>query len=194
MLRMLHKSSAPPVAPAMLNTTSAPQFSPVKSTGKRQQHVGINCDHCKQTDIVGVRYKCSCCPDFDLCSICMDTFEAELVEISQGYTVTSRSAVSIATHTDTTHLFYRIGVPVNSQEIRPAVKNRSRWVHSGVECSVCRSNVVGFRYFCTSCAVSLCESCEQKGSHRLDHNLLKMAPSQAVRDEGYNVGDNFGRK
>jgi hypothetical protein len=33
-------------------------------------HVGINCDHCQQNPIQGIRFKCQVCPDFDLCSEC----------------------------------------------------------------------------------------------------------------------------
>ncbi|KAF6725507.1 Sequestosome-1 [Oryzias melastigma] len=34
-------------------------------------HIGINCDGC-QGQIIGMRYKCSDCKDFDLCSTCND--------------------------------------------------------------------------------------------------------------------------
>jgi hypothetical protein len=45
-------------------------------------------------------------------------------------------------------------------------------------------DIVGYRYFCTMCATSFCETCEQNGlprivattAHRHDHNLLKMVP------------------
>ena len=33
-------------------------------------HVGINCDDCGMKPIQGVRYKCTVCPDFDLCATC----------------------------------------------------------------------------------------------------------------------------
>jgi hypothetical protein len=34
------------------------------------KHFGYSCDRCGMTPIVGIRYKCTTCPDFDLCSAC----------------------------------------------------------------------------------------------------------------------------
>jgi hypothetical protein len=38
--------------------------------GKPAVHEGIVCDGCQATPIVGMRYKCTICPDFDLCEAC----------------------------------------------------------------------------------------------------------------------------
>ena len=34
------------------------------------RHVGFVCDRCGDTDFIGIRYKCTVCHDFDLCSVC----------------------------------------------------------------------------------------------------------------------------
>lgn len=34
------------------------------------QHFGVTCDGCKKNPIVGRRYKCLVCPDYDLCEEC----------------------------------------------------------------------------------------------------------------------------
>eukprot|EP00463_Aulacantha_scolymantha_P003382 TRINITY_DN4240_c0_g1_i1.p1 TRINITY_DN4240_c0_g1~~TRINITY_DN4240_c0_g1_i1.p1 ORF type:complete len:249 (-),score=32.24 TRINITY_DN4240_c0_g1_i1:152-898(-) len=39
-------------------------------TGYDPVHQGISCDACNVNPIVGIRYKCSVCPDFDLCETC----------------------------------------------------------------------------------------------------------------------------
>jgi len=33
-------------------------------------HQGFTCDGCQVYPIVGVRYRCNECPDFDFCEIC----------------------------------------------------------------------------------------------------------------------------
>lgn len=33
-------------------------------------HEHVTCDGCGMKPIVGIRYKCSICPDFDYCSTC----------------------------------------------------------------------------------------------------------------------------
>lgn len=38
-------------------------------------HNRVNCDGCGQKGIVGIRYKCAVCPDFDFCSKCEATIE-----------------------------------------------------------------------------------------------------------------------
>ncbi len=40
-------------------------------------HSGVHCDMCKKQNIVGLRYKCVVCPDYDLCEECWNTKRKE---------------------------------------------------------------------------------------------------------------------
>jgi hypothetical protein len=174
-----------PPPPTMLHATSgrcgfdSPQSFPVDNECEdvTDAHPGIACDGCSEA-IVGVRYKCSTCPNYDLCSSCMDIHDLPTTQ-----KLPSESAAGSVLHRRD-HFFFRIRRNLGDDP-PAALANRANWVHYGVSCAECRMpDVVGYRYFCTMCAVSFCETCEQSGlpqvvattAHRHDHNLLKMVP------------------
>jgi len=70
--------------------TQQPPTPPTQSEDSNV-HVGVICDSC-QNGISGIRYKCSVCPDYDLCQACE-----------------SKSGVH-----DSTHVFLKIAKPINS--------------------------------------------------------------------------------
>lgn len=39
----------------------------------KKAHLGFSCRSCKQEPLVGIRYKCSVCKDFDICEACEET-------------------------------------------------------------------------------------------------------------------------
>lgn len=150
----------PPMMPHF--TSGRRGFSPLPP---KVLHEGVSCDRCHASPLAGVRYKCVTCPDYDLCSQCVNINDEEAFHPAS-------------------HVFFRIAQPSQSPT-SPALQNRSDWVHKGVTCHQCHAkNIVGFRYFCTSCGVSICEGCEMVGVHDPSHPLLKMAkpsPSQPPR-------------
>jgi hypothetical protein len=46
------------------------ESSQIPKDGEPVQHPRVECDGCGQAPIVGPRYKCSVCKDFDFCSTC----------------------------------------------------------------------------------------------------------------------------
>lgn len=156
---------------------------PVIQSSNNVNH-GVYCDICLQ-EIVGVRYKCSVCPRYHLCSSCMDSRDNYDVSLSL---LLSRSAAH-----PNDHYFLRISRSVG-ENTPPMLADRSAWVHKGVSCAECKANdITGYRYFCPICATSYCEACEFQGlpravrtsSHRLHHNLLKMSPAQQTAEQPY---------
>jgi hypothetical protein len=114
-------------------------------------HEGVNCDGCGQRPLKGIRYKCHNCVNFDLCTTCIERVERD-------------KKSGIVLH-DPTHRFLRIseGLPVYGN-LPTYLCNRSTMVHNNVGCGQCGVRpIVGFRYVCSPCNLSLCEKCELSG-------------------------------
>ena len=110
-----------------------------ETSGRVVVHTGVRCDCCHIINLVGKRYKCIVCPDYDLCDTC----------------IASKDSM----HTSS-HQFVVLCKPVDSNSITiPVLKNRSNWIHN-FNCSFCHLAIVGFRYNCPTCPINLCESCE----------------------------------
>ena len=163
------------------NSNSYQTIAPVND------HPHVSCDGClpNNANILGVRYKCSTCPNFDLCSNCMDIHDTD-----GAFLNAELAAGRPSQQHPRDHYFLRICREVGRQP-PPMLTNRSNWRHEGVSCFECKCpTIVGYRYFCTSCATSFCESCEQKGlpvsmtttAHQYNHNLLKMVPPPATTE------------
>ena len=150
------------------------------TTGQRNgsttdnQHTNVWCDQCGAPNpvtgvrpfIQGIRYRCSVCPNFDLCSQCIKP--------------------TIKMH-PMDHLFLRIDVQQRAVATTlPAVSNRSAMIHGNstcVGCQVSGQDFQGIRYQCAQCQVDLCEACEAKGTvHDPSHMRLKFSvPVPAMR-------------
>lgn len=69
--------TTPSSAPSPLNSMPAAASMPERTISgssvsgeKEEVHSGISCDGCGLNPIIGVRYRCSQCPDYDLCASC----------------------------------------------------------------------------------------------------------------------------
>lgn len=130
---------------------------------KVQQVHDAWCDHCHAA-IVGWRFKCSLCPNFDLCGAC----EA----------MNTNGKVH-----DTKHPMLKLNKPATHYGRNKAVANRTNWQHRHT-CTRCGIEpIVGVRYQCSVCAdVTFCEVCEAFYGHDDGrHAMYKIcAPSAAV--------------
>eukprot|EP01089_Gocevia_fonbrunei_P009574 TRINITY_DN2191_c0_g1_i1.p1 TRINITY_DN2191_c0_g1~~TRINITY_DN2191_c0_g1_i1.p1 ORF type:complete len:570 (-),score=125.11 TRINITY_DN2191_c0_g1_i1:1-1710(-) len=135
-----------------------------KSSSSQTVHPAI-CDACNQ-DIIGIRYKCSVCPDYDLCEKCEES---------------SQSVHSAD------HAFLKIHKSNRLNSFRPT--------HPAT-CDSCNSRIVGIRYKCANCPdYDLCESCEPKKDtvHDATHSFTKILFPSWGRRHRVNPGQQWRR-
>ena len=164
--------------PSPLVVEGQPQSEVAATTGAKQgattsasstaatlhKHEGIVCDKCQVKPIVGVRYRCSMCSNYDLCESCLIENESKAFPFH-----------------DPTHIFLRLvgNKPsiATQQSNYPVIISRSNAIHVGVTCSCCQAqDLQGYIYKCQGCPnVNLCESCECKGLHDINHTRIKIA-------------------
>ena len=144
-------------------------------------HNGVFCDNCDgnhQGPIVGIRYKCSVCPDTDYCQDCIESLEKIQDKTSKFH--------------NPDHVFFRIHNDICGITTVPLLQNRGAddglsWMHPNTNCNFCKQPVVGFKYFCPQCSINICESCEfviddlctsssNVSNHSVLHSLIKMRP------------------
>jgi len=106
-------------------------------------HHRVVCDGCDTSPIKGIRWKCTVCPDYDLCEQCQKN----------------------GIHSQ--HSFSKIEQPINY------FGNSSTQVtHRGIQCDSCKTFPIrGLRYKCETCQdYDLCDQCKQDGIHK-EHNF-----------------------
>jgi len=127
-------------------------------------HYGVVCDGCQASPLIGDRFKCTICHDFDLCSEC------------------EHSGKSFGRHANT-HSMIKISAAASQPRVAPVRPAQptvtpaqpSSDIHAGVSCDVCGvAPITGIRYKCTACHnYDMCASCEAKDQHDPKHVLLK---------------------
>lgn len=163
-------------------TTKTSDSPPGSTNASLIVHRNIACDSCSPDEfrpIVGTRYKCLICKNFDLCENC------------EGM------KIEVAGHNNS-HVMAKILTPEQGEllqkNIAPSTQKAGP-VHSNVVCDSCSSihgstkSIVGIRYKCLVCEdFDLCEECEAQnvekpttlGFHTVSHPMIKISnPEQA---------------
>jgi next-to-BRCA1 protein 1 len=142
-------------------------------------HDGVSCDGCGSEYIVGNRYKCAVCKDFDYCEKC-------LKKNAQKH---KHPFIKIY-HPKMKLISIKVVVPENcpiydnsdSKKVKrekdkeKKIEKNEKPVHTGINCDGCgMKEIIGCRYKCAVCKnFDLCEECEEKLSEKHLHPFIKI--------------------
>ena len=143
-------------------------------------HEGISCDGCGTKAIVGTRYKCAVCPNFDFCEKCLKEHSSEHDHPFIKIYHPKMKLVSIKTVVGEECPSYDNS---NSKKLKGAkkednktTKTEEKPIHEGITCDGCGvSPIVGCRYKCAVCHnFDYCENCEEKLTEEHQHPFIKI--------------------
>jgi hypothetical protein len=130
----------------------------------KQIHYFTTCDGCNMYPLIGNRYVCQVCPNFDYCEKCYEKEKERHKHEFKRY--------------DVINFFGRVcKKKLENPEGKP--------VHHGYICDGCNMEpIIGNRYKCTVCDdFDYCEACEEKFKNEHRHPFLKIyKPSMAPYD------------
>ena len=121
---------------------------------KKEIHFGFICDGCGMAPIVGKRYKCEKCPNFDYCEAC---YEKNKNTHKHGFKTVEKSIFKMV-----------------NNERRPKREERKE-IHFGFVCDGCEmSPIIGKRYKCKGCKdFDYCEKCFEKNKLSHGHEFIQ---------------------
>ena len=174
-----------------------------KKEEKKVIHPNYICDGCEMNPIVGKRYKCKQCKDFDFCEKCYEKnqkihgHEFELIEKPVFQNIFFPNFRHHPPHPHFNPFFFRHhrrhpgmksnemkpeGVPKKMEHCRTMgnisekenISNKI--VHFGVKCDGCgKFPIIGCRYKCSVCPnFDFCEDCEKKLGEKHNHPFLQI--------------------
>ena len=123
---------------------------------KKEIHWNVTCNGCRRYPIVGKRYKCQICPNFDFCEYC---YEKEKENHKHGFNIVKP-----------------IDFKILKKELLKAETDDGKAIHHGYICDGCEMNpIIGNRYKCMICGdFDYCEACEEKFKNEHRHPFLKI--------------------
>ncbi|MBL4898342.1 MAG: hypothetical protein JKX76_01715 [Colwellia sp.] len=143
------------------------------------KHFGINCDNCNEKEITGIRYKCACCEDYDLCGECFDKFAHDQLSVAHGNARLGQSSWPSEDDTpnfyiphetpihEISHVFIRINTCVPFFRNKNVIKLENTGVdfvniESAIHllpCTQCNIQIAQTAYTCSNCDMFVCGDC-----------------------------------
>ena len=130
-----------------------------KEKEKKEIHTFVTCDGCQMSPIIGKRYKCEACPNFDFCEKCF-------LEKSKEH---GHSFKNVKEEDEMKEALKKISNYIIHQVEKP--------VHYMISCNGCGMNhIVGKRFKCTECEnFNYCEKCEKMYRNIHGHPMIEVA-------------------
>ena len=134
----------------------------IEKNKNKEIHYNITCDGCKMKPIIGNRYKCTDCTNFDFCENC---YQKNKENHKHKFKKFEKSVFSGPRNCHQ-----------NLNENCLKNKQKKKVVHEGYICDGCEMNpIVGIRYKCGVCPdFDFCENCEKKLSEKHGHPFIKI--------------------
>ena len=151
-------------------------------------HDGIICDGCNTENIVGPRYKCTVCPNFDYCEKCMKEhsldhvhpfikiYHPKMVLSSIKVVVDEKCPTYSPPTNNTPNEYNKKSEKLRGKNYRNILVERDLPIHDKVICDGCEMNpIVGCRYKCAICRdFDYCEKCENKHYKEHSHPMIRI--------------------
>ena len=163
---------------------------------KKEIHFCVKCDGCGMYPLIGKRYKCQTCPNFDFCEKCFEKNKESHKHEFKNIPIFRRPR-----HLHPMPYFFnrfeKFGKKLEKsktmgnifeEEEKEEIKNENnnndnpaeKLIHFGVTCDGCGTfPIVGCRYKCAVCDdFDFCEECEKKKGEEHNHPFLKISKPQ----------------
>ena len=153
------------------------RFRMKKNSEESIVHEGINCNGCDAKSIVGNRYKCAICQNFDYCENCLKKHSSEHRHpfIKIYHPKMKFVSIKVVVPQDCPIYDNSKSKKVENENKKPDLKEEKP-VHEGISCDGCGAkNIVGCRYKCAVCPnFDFCEECEEKLCEKHLHPFIKI--------------------
>ncbi|XP_052811381.1 uncharacterized protein LOC128239001 isoform X3 [Mya arenaria] len=136
-------------------------------------HRGLHCDGCNATPIIGTRYKCMSCYEYDLCDGCM----SKRVHPNHSFKrITGLENLNTLQQSE----FMGLGISHSASTQKRGLDSvllleEKAKIKHGATCDGCNMQIVGLRYNCITCPdYDLCQACFDKAVH-IGHDMKQIS-------------------